>query len=344
MQIVRTYKFKLYRAKKNRLLHRRIDIAGQIWNHSLALHRKYYKLTGKFLGKYDLMKHIAKLKKLAKYNHWNLLDAQAIQNVAERLDHSYKLFFRNLKVGIKTSPPKFRKVKLYSSFTLKHHSYKLLDGNKIRIQGIVYKFFKSRDIPADIKTVTIKRDTLDNLWLFFVVKEEVTPNQSRTGNIAGFDFGMKTFLVTSDGQQIESPLYYRAAMAELKQAQQNLSRKVKFSNSCKKAKAIVTRIHQTVVNKRRDWFFKLSHELTDKYDFLFFEDLNIKGMQKLWGRKVSDLARSEFMGILSYIASIKGKTVHLIDRFYPSSKTCSDCGQVNHSLILADRRWVCTGC
>jgi putative transposase len=84
--------------------------------------------------------------------------------------------------------------------------------------------------------------------------------------------------------------------------------------------------------------------LTDRYDYLYFEDLSMKGMQRLWGRKIGDLARSEFMGILKHVAGIKGKVVCLIDRFYPSSKSCSDCGEINHRLTLADRRWVCAGC
>jgi putative transposase len=345
MQIVRTYKFKLYRAEKNSYLHQQIDIAGLIYNHCIALHRRYYRLTGKSLSQYDLMRHITKLKKLPKYAHWNLVGSQAIQDVVQRIDKAYNLFFGNLKRKIRTSPPSFKKVKRYSSFTLKQAGWKLLDGNKVYIQGRVYKYSKSRDIPADIKTLTLKRDTLGNLWLYFVVEEEIDQaNQAMTGNSAGFDFGLKTFLTTSDGQEIASPLYYRQALAELKQAQQNLARKVKFSGGWRKAKATVTRIYKKIVNHRRDWFFKLAHELTDRYDRLFFEDLSMKGMQALWGRKVSDLARSEFMGILQYVAVTKGKIVHLIDRFFPSSKTCADCGHVHHDLRLADRRWVCVGC
>lgn len=345
MKIVKTYKFKLYRSKKNKVLHQQINISGLIYNHCIALHRKYYKLTGKSLNKFALMKHLTKLKKLDRYRHWNLVGSQAAQDIVERIDKAYSLFFGNLKRKVRTSPPGFKKVKKYTSFTLKQAGWKLLDGNKIKIQGKVYKFSKSRDIPEGIKTVTVKRDSLGNLYLYFVVEDEVTQNnQSMTGNSAGFDFGMKTFLTTSNGDEIESPLYYRQAMAELKIAQQNLARKVKFSGGWKKAKMVVTRIHQRVVNKRRDWFFKLAHALTDCYDHLYFENLSMKGMQALWGRKVSDLARSEFMGILKYVASVKGKTIGLIDRFYPSSKTCFDCGYVHKDLKLSDRRWACPDC
>ncbi|MCX6045881.1 MAG: RNA-guided endonuclease TnpB family protein [Chloroflexi bacterium] len=342
---MRTYKFKLYCQKKNKHLHQQIDIAGLIYNHCIALHRRYYKLTGKGLNAYELMAHITKLKKRPKYKHWNLVGSQAIQDVVQRIDKGYKLFFGNLKRKVRTSPPSFKKVKRYSSFTLKQAGWKLIDKNRIRIQGIVYKFSKSRDIPAGVKTVTVKRDTLGNLFLYFVVDEPINQtNQATTGNSAGFDFGMKTFLTVSNGKTIESPLYYREAIAELKQAQQNLARKMKFSGGWKKAREIITRIYQRVVNKRRDWFFKVSHCLTAQFDNLFFEDLNMKGMQALWGRKSSDLARSEFMNILEYVAQTKGKVVHLVNRFYPSSKTCHDCGHVYKELQLSEREWVCQSC
>ncbi len=365
MIIVKTYKFKLYRSKKNKHLHQQIDIAGIIWNHArpigTRLHRRYYKLTGKGLNMYVLMKHLAQLKKLPKYAYWGKVGSQAIQDITQRIDKAYKLFFgsvrlssrRSLKRKVRTSPPGFKKVKRYTSFTLKQAGWKLLDGNRIYIQGMVYKFSKSRDIPDGIKTVTIKRDTLGNLYLYFVVQEKIgcplgANHQPMTGNSAGFDFGLKTFLTASDGGSplgaIESPLYFRAAMAELKLAQQNLARKVKFSGGWRKARAIVTHIYQHVVNKRRDWFFKLAHELTNQYDHLFFEDLSMKGMQALWGRKVSDLARSEFMSILGYVASTKGKVVHLIDRWFPSSKTCFDCGHIYKELKLSERQWACAGC
>ncbi len=347
-----TYKFKLYRAKKNKHLHQQINISGLIYNHCIALHRRYYRLFGTSLNAYALMKHITKRKKLPKYSHWNMVGSQAIQDIVQRIDKAYKLFFGNRKRKVKTSPPGFKKVKKYSSFTLKQAGWKLLGGNKIRIQGIVYKFSKSRDIPADIKTVTIKRDSLGNFWLYFVVEEEIDlSNRILTGKSAGFDFGLKVFLKSSDNgeagryhQDTESPLYYREALAELKQASRKLSSKIKLSNNWHKAKANVARIYQTVVNRRRDWFFKLAHDLTARYDHLFFEDLSMKGMQRLWGRKVSDLARSEFMDILTYVAATKGKVVHLINRFYPSSKTCSACGYVYKELQLSDRRWICQGC
>jgi putative transposase len=230
MILTKTYKFKLYRSQKNRHLHQQIDIAGLVYNHCIALHRRYYCLRGKSLNQYDLMRHLTKLKKLPRYAHWNLVGSQAIQDIAQRIDRAYKLFFGNLKRKLKTAPPSFKQVKKYSSFTLKQAGWKLLEGNRVYLQGRIYKYSKSRDIPTSVKTVTVKRDTLGNLYLYFVMQAEIDPgNPAMTGNSAGFDFGLKTFLTASDGSQIESPLYYRQAMTALGQAQQKLARKVKFS-------------------------------------------------------------------------------------------------------------------
>jgi putative transposase len=288
------------------------------------------------------MRHITKLKKLAKYAHWRLVNATSIQEIVFRIDRAYQLFFRNRKHGIKSSPPGFRKVKKYKSMTFKKkNGWKLLGGNKVRIQDKVYKFSKSREIVGRIKTMTVKRDKQGSLWLYFVVENDIEV-PDRTGNSAvGFDFGLKTFLSASDGTTYESPQFLKASLSELRHAQRALSRKVERSKGWYKAKRNVARIHQRVVNQRRDWFFKLAHLLTDKYDLLFFEDLNMKGMVALWGRKVSDLARSEFMNILEWVAKKKGKVVGYVDRYFPSTKLCHVCGAVNDKLTLADRHWVC---
>jgi 4-amino-4-deoxy-L-arabinose transferase-like glycosyltransferase len=123
-----------------------------------------------------------------------------------------------------------------------------------------------------------------------------------------------------------------------------LSRKKKGSKNRRKANLHLNRVFQRIDNLRHDFFFKLAHELTDKYDVIFFEDLNLKGMKALWGRKVSDLCFGTFLNILQYVAGQKGVKIHFIDRFYPSSKTCSDCGYIYQKLSLKERQWACPGC
>lgn len=198
-----------------------------------------------------------------------------------------------------------------------------------------------------MKTVTIKRSPLGELYLVVVVEAEQAEHiKVETGNSAGFDFGLKQFLTCSEGSEydVPSPQFLKQSLKRLKQANRSLSRKRNGSNNWHKARLDLARQHEAVVNRRQDWFWKLAHRLTDQFDVLCFEDLNLKGMQKLWGRKVNDLAFASFMSTLEWVAEKSGRRVVCIDRWYPSSKSCSHCGYVNQELKLADREWVCSSC
>jgi len=159
-----------------------------------------------------------------------------------------------------------------------------------------------------------------------------------------FDFGLKTFLTCSEGFQVESPLFLKQAINAIKKANKQHSRKVKGSFKREQSRLNLARKHEDVVNQRTDWFWKLAHTLTNEFDVLCFETLNLKGMQRLWGRKVSDLAFGNFLQILEWVARKKGKEVVYIDRWYPSSKTCSNCGHILDELDLSVRRWRCPSC
>ena len=110
-----------------------------------------------------------------------------------------------------------------------------------------------------------------------------------TGETAGFDFGLKTFLTVSDGTQIESPEFFKSSIDEVREASKSHSTKQKGSNNREKARLNLARKHQKIVHQRHDFHFKLASQLTQNYDVLCFEDLNLEGMKRLWGRKISDL-------------------------------------------------------
>ena len=128
-------------------------------------------------------------------------------------------------------------------------------------------------------------------------------------------------------KEIESPLYHLKNLSKLKKLNKNLSKKKKGSNSRKRARLQLAKLHTKISNQRRDFFHKLSNKLADSYENIFIEDLNMKAMQMLWGRKISDLAFSEFINILEYKTNVVK-----IDRFYPSSKFMTNCN--NLSIIL----------
>lgn len=341
---MKAYIFKLYRAKRNKKLHKAINIAGCIYNHCIALHKRYYRLFGKSLGAARLQKHITKLKKLAKYSFWNQVGSQAIQDIAQRIDKGYKLFFRNQKHKIRSAPPSFKKVKKYKSFTLKQAGYKLLDDNHIIIMGQEYKFFKSREIEGVIKTVTVKRDPLGDIYIHLVCNQEQNQVLARPGKIVGFDFGLKNFLKASDGEDIESPLFFKQNSCQLKKLSRKLSRKQKGSHNRKRARLDLARLHKKTANQRKDYHFKLAKQLAEQYATICIEDLNIKAMQRLWGRRISDLGHSQFVNILKYQSGKYACVVVEIPRFYPSSKTCSACGHLLDELPLKVREWTCPDC
>ncbi len=346
MKTIKTYQNKLYRNKRNRHLDEAIDTAASIWNYCIAFHRRYYKLYGKHLSANKLKKHITKVKRTP-HPEWQVLGSQAIQDVVERVDRSYKAFFEHHKQERRgrKSPPSFKKRRKYSSFTLKQAGYRFYDdSNIVTIMGRDYKYCKSRPIEGTIKTVTVKRNALGEFFLNVVceiAKNEVLP---RAGKAAGYDFGLKHFLTADDGSTIDSPEWYKILLEELCQSHRAVSRCQKGSNNRRRAVLHLNRVYQKIVNRRRDWFFKLANQLVGENATICIEDLNLDGMKCLWGRKVSDYAFAEFIGILEYVASEAGTTAVKIDRWASSSKVCHVCGGRNDALALKDREWICPQC
>lgn len=338
---MKTLKFKLYSHKRNRYLKQSINAAGVIYNHCIALHKRFYRRWGKHLACAKLQSHIAKLRK--RNSFWQKVGSQAVQDICQRIEKAYQLFFKHHQKGVR--PPGFKKVRKYKSFTLKQAGYKFLGGNRVKIGQRVYQYWNSREIEGRVKTVSIKRTPLGELFMVVVVDNVEEPAiKLETGKIAGFDFGLKTFLTCSDGSEITSPQFFKQAVNAVRTASKKHSRKVKGSSNRERARKNLVRRHEDIANQRRDWFWKLAHDLTHRFDVLCFETLNLKGMQRLWGRKISDLALGEFLEILQWVAQKKDKQVVFIDRWYPSSKTCSNCGHVLASLELSIREWRCSDC
>jgi putative transposase len=251
------------------------------------------------------------------------------------VDNAYQRFFNKLSKG----RPKFRKAKKYASFTFPQSGYKV-EGNTVTIDGVKYKFVKHREIGGQIKTLTVKRDAVGRLWLFFSVIENITIGEARTGKSGGFDFGLKTFLTDDEGRAHSNPQFYLETLGTTRKLNQRLSRKKEGSKRYKRARRALAKHSATVANRRRDHHFKLAHRLCDEYDVLYFEDLNLTGMKARWGRKVGDLGFGSFLTILEWVALKRGKTIIKVDRFTPTTQTCSGCGQ-RHSLTLRERVMNC---
>ena len=166
------------------------------------------------------------------------------------------------------------------------------------------------------------------------------------GGDVGVDLGVKTFAALSDGTVIENPRYLRKSERKLKRAQQALSRKTKCSNRRAKARAKVARLHAHVANQRLDAMHKLTTRLTRKYSDISIEDLHVAGMVKNHhlAKSIMDAAFGEFRRQLEYKTARTGARLHVVDRWYRSSKTCSGCGRVKAKLSLSERTYRCDSC
>ena len=342
---MKIYKFKLYSNHGNRELHKTIGGHAHVWNHCVALERRYYSIYGKYISKFRLINHISKLKRTQRFAHWNQLPSQAIQDVVSRIDKGYKAMFEARAKGKPWGRPRFKPRRKYKSFTLLQAGWELLNSNKIRIGKCVYQYFKSRDIFGNPKRCTIKRDAVGDVYIT-ILTDYVEPDLNRltTGKIAGFDFGLKRYLTGHNGHDINSPEFFKRSLNAIKRANRNHSRKKKRSRNRERARLDLARKHRKIANQRADFHYELAHQLTDEYDEIRLEALNLQGMKALWGRKVSDLGFADFVLKLKYIAAKKGVKIVCIDKWYPSSKTCSVCGAVNEALNLRDRNWQCNDC
>lgn len=192
--------------------------------------------------------------------------------------------------------------------------------------------------------MTVKRDALGDIYIYLVCETDESPVKPGSGKSVGFDFGLKTFLKSSDGADIESPLFFRREAKEIRKLNRALSRKKRGSNNREAARIELARAHKKTADQRRDFHFKLAKELAEKYSLICIEDLNLKALQKLWGKEISDLGHGRFVNILKYMCAKAGSKVVEIPRFYPSSKTCSDCEYVLDDLSLGTREWTCPQC
>ena len=147
----------------------------------------------------------------------------------------------------------------------------------------------------------------------------------------------------SDGTTVKSPQFLKTSLPRVQRASRKLSKTTSDSHHQQARRKELDRIHERIVNQRTEFQWQLVHHLCRQYDRIFIEDLQLTGMTALWGRKMSDLAHGAFVTKLEYVATKYGVTVHKIDRFYPSSKTCT-CGYVNNQLQLKDRLWTCPEC
>jgi len=330
-----------YRLKPNKaqqeLINKHVGASRFLYN--LALETKTVAYLGNkvSLSRYDLQKQIPELKKECEW--LKEINSQSLQYVLLNLDTAYKKFFKG------DGFPKFKsKHRGKQSFTIPQNVK--VKNNKLIIpkfrEGI--KIILHRELKGVIKQATISRTPTGKYYVSILVDtktEYPTKPIIKEKTTIGIDLGIKDFAITSDGEVFDNPKYLRKSESRLKYLQRKYS---KYKG--KRTKKLLTTLHEKVANQRKDYLHKVSTLLIRENQTIALETLNIKGMQKnhKLAKSISDASWGMFVDMLNYKAEWNGVNILRVGTFFPSSKTCNNCGHINKNLQLKDRVWVCDNC
>ncbi|MFI6785432.1 RNA-guided endonuclease InsQ/TnpB family protein [Micromonospora sp. NPDC050276] len=210
--------------------------------------------------------------------------------------------------------------------------------------GIVW----SRPLPegAEPSTVTVSRDAAGRWFVALLVGDPTVTALPSLSTAVGVDVGITSLLTLSTGEKITNPRHERADRRRLAKAQRNLSRKGKDTKNRAKARHAVARIHTRIADRRRDHLHKLSTRLVRENQTVVIEDLGVRNMLRnhSLARAISDAAWTQLRSMIEYKAAWYGRRVIAVDRWHPSTKTCSACGRINTAMTLGVRAWTCPGC
>jgi putative transposase len=337
--INKTYKFRIYPNKEQEiLLSKHFGCSRFVYNYFLNERKEQYQKDNKSDDYYKQAKTLTKLKKKEDYIWLKEVNSQTIQFALRNLDTAYVNFFRG-----NAQFPNFKSRKHKNTFTIPQ--FGRLEDNKIHIpkfkDGIKVKLDK-REIKGDIGKMNITK-TPTGKYYVSIFTEQIIEQLPKTNKQVGIDLGLKDFVITSDGIKYKNNRYTKKYSRELKKAQQHLSRKEKGSNGFEKQKLKVAKIHEKIASCRLDTLHKVSYQLVKENDLIVVEDLNVKGMIKnhKLSKHIADVSWGNFITLLKYKCDWYGKELVKVNRFYPSSKTCSDCGWINQNLKLSEREWTC---
>lgn len=337
----KAFKYRIYPNKSQKvLLSKTFGYIRVIWNANVESFNSYDKDSNpkpKIIIKSDLIIDKPWL---------NEISAAAIQQKIRDFQEITNQFFsktRKKKIG----RPSFKKKSGNQSYRLPNQKFSLKD-NKIRLEKIGWvKISIDRNIPDNSKMLscTISMNCCGQYFVSILV-DVVIPNKGKTGKSVGIDLGLKSFATLSDGVVIDNIKFFREKQSEIAKIQRHLSRKNKGSNRHRKNKIKIARLYNKIANKRNNFLHNVTTSLVNNYDVICIEDLNVSGMlsnHKL-AKAISDTSFSMFRSMLEYKCNWYGKELVVIDRFYPSSKTCSKCGWKKEDLTLSDRVFKCENC
>ncbi|MFI7027201.1 RNA-guided endonuclease InsQ/TnpB family protein [Microbispora rosea] len=343
------YNFRLYPTPGQRqALARAFGCARVVFNDGLRARQDAREQGMPYISDGELSKRVITEAKRTTERSWlGEVSAVVLQQALADLNTAYRNFFNSMagkRKGPKVAPPRFRSKRDNRQairFT-KNARFSVTPGGKLRLPKIGDVNVRwSRDLPAEPSSVTVVKDAAGRYFASFVVETAGEPFPKVTPEI-GIDLGLTHFAVLSDGRKVDNPRFLRRAERRLRKAQQDLSRKATGSNNRKKAVVKVAKAHARVADARRDWAHKLSTALIRDNQAVYVEDLAASGLGRTrLAKSVHDAGWSSFVGMLEYKAARYGRHFARIDRWFPSSKLCSQCGALQEKMPLNVRSWEC---
>jgi putative transposase len=341
--VLKAVKVRLYPTDTEKLmLAKSFGCARWWWNYALNACIQHYSETGNTL---KLSVYKAYLPQLKVEYPWLKEDCYSavLQCVAINLNKAYTNFFEG-----RSKFPKFKSKHHKQSIQYPQNVTIIEDCLKIPKIGVVKAVFH-RPIEGKIKTVTISKTPTDKYFASVLCEDEDNVGQLKGDKILGIDLGIKDFAIVHDGTEVtkySNPKHLKRHERNLARKQQKFSRKQKGTKSREKYKKLVAKVHERVSNSRQDFLHKLSRKLVDESQVIVVENLNVKGMvrNRKLSKTISDVGWGMFINFLDYkLKRFEGELIE-IDRFFPSSKTCSCCGHVVDELPLDIREWSCPKC
>ncbi|GIK38122.1 MAG: transposase [Chloroflexota bacterium] len=365
MLIQKAFKYRIYpnQAQKAALAVQ-FGHARFVYNFGLAACKAHYFEYGRGLNYNDTAYMLTVIKRFVPW--LKEADSQVLQQSLKDLDRAYANYFEQARKGTLSQPQpdqsrrplggKLRKDGMplgYPRFKSKDDEQSIRYPQRFEISGSRIKLPKvgairavfHRPIEGEMKSCTVLRTKTGQYFISIQCELEIEDPVQKPGMV-GIDLGLKQFAVLSSGEQIDHPQYLRKAERRLKRLQRSLSRTQKGSKGREKARLRLARQHQKVANQRQDFLHQASHRIVSEFGTIKIENLNVCGMIKNHhlAKSIADSGWSRFGAFLNYKGKWTGSQVERVDRFFPSSKTCSVCGWINQELQLHHRFWVCLGC
>ena len=355
--MLRAIKVRLYPNKEQeQKINKTLGCYRFVYNHMLAIKQEAYKRDKTNLGLCELSKYLfGTLLKDEQYYWLKDENTKIMCQAIRQMLSAYDRFFKQHNGFPKFKSKKDKQSALFplqaisrrNTFETRHITLtQPLKNIKFRCSDLYFN--RLQKYSKNIRSATLSKSKSGNYFLSILVEIEDTELKrfEHTDKQVGIDLGVKDFVITSDGEVFENKHFLTKEEKKMKRLQRQLSRKVKGSNNREKQRVKIAKFFERMTNKKKAYIHYVVNELLKSYDTIFIEDLNVNGMLKNHSiaKAISEVGFYKFKEVLANKALVNEKQVISVDRFYPSSKTCSKCGYKKEDLKLSDREWTCPNC